>query len=72
MQINLYKNQKQTHKPRKQIYGFQRGKGGEGTNYYYTKSKYKPLYIKQIKQQGFTAQHRELYSISIIIASNGI
>ena len=26
--MNLYKKQKQTHRQRKQIYGYQRGKGG--------------------------------------------
>ena len=31
--LNLVTEQKQTHRHRKQIYGYQRGKGGEGLNY---------------------------------------
>ena len=30
IQINLLTKQKQTHRDRKQTYGYQRGKGGEG------------------------------------------
>ena len=30
VQINFFTNQKQTHRHRKQTYGYQRGKGGEG------------------------------------------
>ena len=30
IQMNLYTKQKQTHRYRKQTYGYQRGKGGEG------------------------------------------
>ena len=29
IQMNLFTKQKQTHRHRKQIYGYQRGKGGE-------------------------------------------
>ena len=30
VQINFFTKQKQTHRHRKQTYGYQRGKGGEG------------------------------------------
>ena len=30
VQMNLFTEQKQTHRPRKQTYGYQRGKVGEG------------------------------------------
>ena len=29
-EMNLFTKEKQTHRHRKQIYGYQRGKGGEG------------------------------------------
>ena len=44
-QMNLFMNQKQTHRHRKQTYGYQRGKwGGEGINWI---SRYKLLYINR-------------------------
>ena len=61
IQINLYTKQKQTHRHRKQTYGCQWGKGGEGgINWEHGVNRYKLL----DKQQGLTVQHKELSSIS--------
>ena len=62
-QANLFTKQKETHRPRKQIYGYQRGNGRRDklrVGDWQT-----PTTIYKIeKQQGPTVQHRELYSIS--------
>ena len=48
-QMNLFMNQKQTHRHRKQTYGYQRGKrGGEGINWI---SRYINYYISIDKKQ---------------------
>ena len=64
--MNLFTKQKKTHKHRKQTYGYQRGKGGVGggINQEFGNNVYILLYIKWIKKQGPTVQHRELYSVS--------
>ena len=64
--MNLFTKQKENQRGRKQTYGYQRGKWGEGGIHQEVgNNRCKPLYIhKRDKQQGPTAQHRELYSIS--------
>ena len=57
--MNLYTKQKQTHRHRKQTYGYRRGKGGElGVQDEHTHTTF-----KIDKQHRPTVQHRELYSI---------
>ena len=47
--MNLFTKQKQTHRHKKQIYGYQRGKGvGRGINEEFGINRYILLYIKQI------------------------
>ena len=49
MQKNLFTKQKQTHRHRKQTFGYQKGKAGErGVSQEYGSNTYKLLYIKQI------------------------
>ena len=64
-QMNLFTKQKQTHRYRKQTYGYQRGKGGGegGINQEFGVHIHTTIY-KIGKQQGPTVQHRELASIS--------
>ena len=45
--MNFFTKQKQTHRYRKQTYGYQRGKGG-GINQELGINRYTRLYIKQI------------------------
>ena len=47
-EMNLFTKQKQTHRRRKQIYGYQRGKGQEGINQKFGSNICTLLYIKQI------------------------
>ena len=74
--MNLFTKQKQTHRCRKQTYGYQRGKGGNKLGvwdlyiyiYMYTRTHthiyiYKYTIYKIDNQQGPTVQHTELYSI---------
>ena len=49
--MNLFTNQKQTPRHRKQTYGYQRGKGGERINQEFRINRYKLLYIKQINNK---------------------
>ena len=49
-QVNLFTKQKQTHRHRKQTYGYQRGKGGR-INQEFGISKYILLYIKQVNNK---------------------
>ena len=60
--MNSFTKQKQTHRQRKQTYGYQSGKGG-GINQEYGINIYTLIY-KRDNQQGPTVQHREIYSIS--------
>ena len=46
--MNLFTKQKQTHRHRKQIYGYQRGKGRGGISQEYEINIYTLLHIKQI------------------------
>ena len=64
IQINLFTKQKQTHRHRKQTYNYQSGKGWGGINWEFRINRYTILYIKQIKNQGPTVWHKQLYSIS--------
>ena len=48
--MNLFIKQKQTHRLRKQTYGYQRGKGGR-INQELGINRYIPLYIKQINNK---------------------
>ena len=57
--MNLYPKQKQTHRHRKQTYGYQGEQGGEGTSQEFTINK-----LHQKDQQGYSVKHRELYSVS--------
>ena len=47
VQMNLFAQQKQSHMCRKQIYGYQQGKGG-GINWEIEIDIYTLLYIKQV------------------------
>ena len=50
--MNLSTKQKQTHRHRKQTYGYQRGKAGEGgINQEFGIKRYTLLYIKQINNK---------------------
>ena len=63
MNICIYIYEKQTHKHRTETYGQQRGKGKEeGTNQEYC-IKIQTTICKIDKQQKFTVQQRELYSM---------
>ena len=56
----LIKMINETHRHRKQTYGYQRGRGG-GINEEFGVDVYTLLYIYKIdKQQGSTVEHREL------------
>ena len=48
--MNFFTKQKQTHRPRKQMYGYQRGQQGreEAINQEFGNNMYTLLYIKQI------------------------
>ena len=61
--MNLFTKQKQSHRRRKQTYGYQRGKVG-GRDKSGTWGKHMNTTIYNIdKQQRSTVQHRELYSV---------
>ena len=49
--MNLFTKQKQTHRHRKQTYGYQKGKGVGGINQEFGISRYKLLCIKQINSK---------------------
>ena len=59
IQMNLFTKQKQTHRCRKQIYGYQKGKIRGGINQEFGSNIYTLLY----SQQGPTVQHREFNTI---------
>ena len=61
--MNLFTKQKQTHKHRKQTYGYQRGKWGRDKLGVWNQQIQTNIY-KTDKQQGPSVQHRVLYSIS--------
>ena len=60
--MNLFMKQKQTHRRRKQTYGYQRGMEGHKLGVW--DQQYKLLHIKQINNKSLTVEHRELYSLS--------
>ena len=49
--MNLFTKQKQTHRHRKQTYGYQRGKVGGGIDQEFGFSRNTLLYIKQINNE---------------------
>ena len=49
--MNLFTNQKQPHRHRKQTYGHQRGRSGGGINWEYGINRCTLLYIQQITQK---------------------
>ena len=59
--MNLYTKQKQTHRHKKQTYGYQRGKAEGGINWEFGSDRYILLYIKQINNKDIL-QHMELDS----------
>ena len=61
--MNLLTKQKQTHRHRKQTYGYQRGRGGKDKLGVWNQQIQTTIY-KRDKQQGPTVEHRELYSVS--------
>ena len=48
--MNLFTKQKQTHRHRKQTYGYKRKQWG-GINWEYGINRYTPLYIKQVSNK---------------------
>ena len=62
--MNLFTKQKQTHRHRKQTYGYQVGKGGGRDKLGVWDQQIHTTIYKVDKQQGPTVQYRELYSIS--------
>ena len=62
--MNLFTKQKQTHRHRKQTYGYQRGKVGERDKLEVWDQQIQTTIYKIDKQKGPTAQQRELYLIS--------
>ena len=61
--MNLFMKQKQTHRHRKQTYGYQRAQGRRDKLEVWDQQIHTTIY-KIGKQQGPTVQHRELYSTS--------
>jgi len=49
--MNFFMEKKQTHRHRKQNYGYQRGKWGERTNEEFGISRYTLLHIKEINNK---------------------
>ena len=67
-QINLLTKQKQTHRYRRQTYGYQRGKvGGGGENWEFGIDMYIPLYKKQIinKDPLYSTGNSTLHSLIV-------
>ena len=64
--MNLCTKQKWIQRHRRQTYGSQRGKSGEGINQEFVTNRWTLLYIKQINNLGPTLLQRELYSISLV------
>ena len=61
--MNLFTEQKETHRHRKQTYGYQSRKGKEDKLGVWDQQTQTIIY-RMDKQQGPIVQHRELYSIS--------
>ena len=62
--MNLFTKQKQTHRHRKQIYGYQRGKVRGRINYEFGINRYELLYIKQISKKDLLYSTGTIFSIS--------
>ena len=62
--MNLFTKQKQTHRHRKQTYGYQGGKGVREDKLGVRDQQIQTTIFKIDKQQRPTIQHKELYSIS--------
>ena len=61
--MNLFTKQKQTYKYQKQTYGYQRGNvAGKDKSGTWDEHTHTTIYEID-NQQGYTIQHRELYSI---------
>ena len=61
--MNLFIEQKQTHKLRKQTYGYQRGKMGEKDGFGTWDQHVNTILYGMGGQWGLAVQHREIYSI---------
>ena len=61
IQMNLFTKQKNTHRHRKQTYGYQRGNPGRDKLGVWDEHLYTVMY--KINKKAPTVQHRELYSI---------
>ena len=70
-QMNLYIKQKQSHRHKKQIYGYQRRQRLRGTNYEYGINRYKLLYTKQLNNKNILHSEGN-YSHYPVIILNGI
>ena len=69
--MNLFTKQKQTHRHRKQTYGYQRGKeGGGGINQAFWINTYTLLYIKQITNKDLLYSRRN-YTQYLVITYKG-
>ena len=64
--MNLYTKQKQTHRYRKQTYGYQREKEERRDKLGVWDYQIQNTIHKIDKQKGFTIQHSELHSIPIM------
>ena len=62
--------QKQTHRDRKQTYGYQRGEGWGGINWEFGINICIPIYIKQINNKNLL-QSTKRYSQHFVIRYNG-
>ena len=63
--MNFFTKQKQTHRHRKQMYGYQRGnEAGEGINWEFEINIYTLTIYKLNNQKEPTVQHKEVYSMS--------
>ena len=61
--MNFFTRQKQTHRSRKQTYGYQRGSGGRDKLVVWDQQVHTTIH-KREKQQGPTVWYREVYLIS--------
>ena len=69
--MNLFTKQKQTHRLRKQTYGYQKGKGMGERQTGVWDQQIQTITYRMDKQQGPTVQHRELYIQYPVINGNG-
>ena len=64
--MNLFTKQKQTHKHRKQTYGYHVGKEGEGINWENGTDIYTLLYVKQITNKDLLYSKRNSTQYSVM------